>query len=67
MVWGGAGYIQHITGCQPSTRRCADLPPVCLRRLAAILKVLQLPVYPLHAQMEQQQRLKYFDRFKADG
>eukprot|EP00668_Euglena_longa_P011682 GGOE01014095.1.p1 GENE.GGOE01014095.1~~GGOE01014095.1.p1 ORF type:complete len:799 (+),score=261.25 GGOE01014095.1:48-2444(+) len=37
-----------------------------VRRLAAILKVLQLPCYPLHAQMEQQQRLKYFDRFKED-
>jgi ATP-dependent RNA helicase DDX24/MAK5 len=37
-----------------------------VRRLAAILKLLGLPAAPLHAQMQQRQRLKALDRFKAD-
>ncbi|PRW59446.1 DEAD-box ATP-dependent RNA helicase 13 isoform A [Chlorella sorokiniana] len=37
-----------------------------VRRLAAILKLLGLPAQPLHAGMQQRQRLKALDRFKAD-
>lgn len=37
-----------------------------VRRLAAILKLLGLPVHPLHAGMQQRARLKALDRFRAD-
>ena len=37
-----------------------------VRRLAAILKLLGLPATALHASMQQRQRLKALDRFKAD-
>ena len=37
----------------------------CLRRLASLLSLLQLPVFPLHAEMQQRQRLKNLDRFSA--
>ena len=36
------------------------------RRLAALLKLLGLPAQPLHAGMQQRQRLKALDRFKAE-
>lgn len=37
----------------------------CLRRLSSVLTLMNLPVFPLHAQMQQRQRLKNLDRFKA--
>lgn len=37
-----------------------------VRRLAALLRLLQLPVLALHASMQQRQRLKALDRFKGD-
>ena len=37
-----------------------------VRRLAAILKILGLPVHPLHAGMQQRARLKALDRFRND-
>eukprot|EP00041_Stephanoeca_diplocostata_P017713 m.362964 g.362964 ORF g.362964 m.362964 type:complete len:899 (+) comp20796_c0_seq1:178-2874(+) len=39
----------------------------CIRRLLSIFKVLQLPVYGLHASMQQRQRLKSLDRFKSQA
>ena len=38
-----------------------------VRRLAAILKILGLPVHPLHAGMQQRARLKALDRFRDDS
>ena len=38
-----------------------------VRRLAALLKLLGLPATALHASMQQRQRLKALDRFKADS
>lgn len=35
-----------------------------VRRLAAILRLLQLPAVALHASMQQRQRLKALDRFR---
>lgn len=35
------------------------------RRLTKLLSYFGLPVYPLHGQMQQRQRLKNLDRFKA--
>ena len=37
----------------------------CLRRLVSIMQVLELPIYPLHAEMQQRQRLKNLDRCVA--
>ena len=37
-----------------------------VRRVAALLRVLRLPAAALHASMQQRQRLKALDRFKAD-
>lgn len=37
-----------------------------VRRLAAVLKLLELPVYALHAGMQQRARLKALDRFKSN-
>jgi len=36
-----------------------------IRRLVPLLEVLQLPVFPLHSQLQQRQRLKNLDRFKS--
>lgn len=35
-----------------------------VRRLAAILKLLQLPVVAMHSSMQQRQRLKALERFR---
>ncbi|KAI0066909.1 DEAD-domain-containing protein [Artomyces pyxidatus] len=37
-----------------------------IRRLTPLLELLGLPVYPLHSQLEQRQRLKNLDRFKSN-
>jgi len=37
------------------------------RRLLETLRLLQIPVNALHAQMQQRQRLTNFDRFKASA
>jgi len=39
----------------------------CLRRLVPLLSELGIPVYGLHAQMQQRQRLKNLERFTAGG
>ncbi|KAK4688530.1 ATP-dependent RNA helicase DDX24/MAK5, partial [Tremellales sp. Uapishka_1] len=36
-----------------------------IRRLIPLFEVLQVPVWPLHSQLQQKQRLKNLDRFKA--
>jgi ATP-dependent RNA helicase DDX24/MAK5 len=33
-----------------------------IRRLTPLLEVLQLPIFPLHSQLQQRQRLKNLDR-----
>ncbi|EGG21016.1 putative RNA helicase [Cavenderia fasciculata] len=38
----------------------------CIRRLLAILKLLKVVAFPLHAQMEQRQRLRNLDHFKRE-
>ena len=35
-----------------------------VRRLHGLFSVLEVPVYPLHASMQQRQRLKNLDRFR---
>eukprot|EP00005_Dracoamoeba_jomungandri_P002516 CAMPEP_0174255554 /NCGR_PEP_ID=MMETSP0439-20130205/4871_1 /TAXON_ID=0 /ORGANISM="Stereomyxa ramosa, Strain Chinc5" /LENGTH=638 /DNA_ID=CAMNT_0015337781 /DNA_START=294 /DNA_END=2206 /DNA_ORIENTATION=+ len=37
----------------------------CIRRLVALFKILKVPLYPLHANMQQRQRLKNLERFKS--
>jgi ATP-dependent RNA helicase DDX24/MAK5 len=38
----------------------------CMRKLTSVLRILQLPVFPLHANMQQKQRLKNMDRFTSN-
>ncbi|KAI8056775.1 P-loop containing nucleoside triphosphate hydrolase protein [Syncephalis plumigaleata] len=38
----------------------------CLRRILPLFKLLRIDAYGLHAQMQQRQRLKNVDRFKAN-
>lgn len=38
-----------------------------VRRVAALLRLLGLPAAPLHAEMQQRQRLKALDRFRSDA
>jgi ATP-dependent RNA helicase DDX24/MAK5 len=38
-----------------------------IRRLVPILSLLQVQAYPLHAEMQQRQRLKNLDRFKSNS
>lgn len=36
-----------------------------IRRLVPLFETLQMPIYPLHSQLQQKQRLKNLDRFKS--
>ena len=38
-----------------------------VRRLSAVLKLLQLPVVAMHSSLQQRQRLKALDRFKGSN
>ncbi|ORX35309.1 P-loop containing nucleoside triphosphate hydrolase protein [Kockovaella imperatae] len=38
-----------------------------IRRLTPLFEMLQMPVYPLHSQLQQKQRLKNLDRFKSSS
>ncbi|WWC86013.1 uncharacterized protein L201_000884 [Kwoniella dendrophila CBS 6074] len=37
-----------------------------IRRLIPLFTLLELPIYPLHSQLQQKQRLKNLDRFKSN-
>ncbi|KAG6557418.1 hypothetical protein Mapa_000687 [Marchantia paleacea] len=56
-------YLLKIHGGGRTIVFCTSIS--ALRRVSAILKILQLPVHPLHAQMQQKQRLKAMDRFRS--
>ncbi|BBN10477.1 ATP-dependent RNA helicase DDX24/MAK5 [Marchantia polymorpha subsp. ruderalis] len=56
-------YLLKIHGGGRTIVFCTSIS--ALRRISAILKILQLPVHPLHAQMQQKQRLKAMDRFRS--
>ncbi|KAG0624918.1 hypothetical protein M758_2G013800 [Ceratodon purpureus] len=56
-------YILKVHGCGRTLVFCTSI--AALRRVTAILRLLQVSVWPLHAQMQQKQRLKAMDRFKA--
>ncbi|ODN77156.1 ATP-dependent RNA helicase MAK5 [Cryptococcus amylolentus CBS 6039] len=38
-----------------------------IRRLLPLLNLLQLPIFPLHSQLQQKQRLKNLERFKSNA
>ncbi|KAL2643302.1 hypothetical protein R1flu_010889 [Riccia fluitans] len=56
-------YLLKLHGGGRTIVFCTSI--AALRRVSAILKILQLPVHPLHAQMQQKQRLKAMDRFRS--
>jgi hypothetical protein len=49
-------YILKVHGCGRTLVFCTSI--AALRRVTAILRLLQVSVWPLHAQMQQKQRLK---------
>ncbi|CAM6024096.1 unnamed protein product [Sphagnum balticum] len=56
-------YVLKVHGCGRTLVFCTSI--AALRRVSALLRLLQVPVWPLHAQMQQKQRLKAMDRFKS--
>lgn len=54
-------YILQLHGRGRAIVFCTSIAAV--RRVAAILDLLQIQAWPLHAQMQQRQRLKAMDRF----
>lgn len=49
-------YILKVHGCGRTLVFCTSI--AALRRVSAILRLLEVPVWPLHAQMQQRARLK---------
>jgi hypothetical protein len=49
-------YVLKVHGCGRTLVFCTSI--AALRRVSALLRLLQVPVWPLHAQMQQKQRLK---------
>ncbi|KAL6771203.1 hypothetical protein ACKKBF_B34340 [Auxenochlorella protothecoides x Auxenochlorella symbiontica] len=60
-------YLYCLLSCHPGRTIVFVNAVSAVRRLAAILKLLALPVQALHAGMQQRQRLKALDRFRADA
>lgn len=58
-------YLYYLLAAHPGRTLVFTNAISAVRRLAALLKLLGVPVYPLHASMQQRQRLKYLDRFRA--
>lgn len=56
-------YLLKLHGVGRSIIFCTSIAAV--RHVAAVLSLLQLQAWPLHAQMQQRQRLKYMDRFQS--
>eukprot|EP00250_Pteridium_aquilinum_P010935 c19725_g1_i1 orf=554-2938(-) len=56
-------YLLKLHGQGRAIVFCTSI--AALRHVAAILSLLQMPVWPLHAQMQQRQRLKAMDRFQS--
>ena len=59
-------YLYYILAQHPGRTLVFVNAISAVRRVAALLKLLALPAQALHASMQQRQRLKALDRFKAD-
>lgn len=57
-------YILKVHGCGRTIVFCTSI--AALRRISAILHILKVTAWPLHAQMQQRARLKAMDRFRAN-
>eukprot|EP01018_Ginkgo_biloba_P019812 Gb_06963 [translate_table: standard] len=57
-------YILKVHGCGRTIVFCTSI--AALRRISAILRILKVSVWPLHAQMQQRARLKAMDRFREN-
>lgn len=57
-------YILKVHGCGRTIVFCTSI--AALRRISAILRILKVTAWPLHAQMQQRARLKAMDRFKEN-
>ncbi|KAJ1503833.1 ATP-dependent RNA helicase ddx24 [Coelomomyces lativittatus] len=59
-------YLYYLLHHHPGKTLVFVNAITCLRRLIPLLMLLKLPVYPLHAQMQQRQRFKNLERFAND-
>lgn len=57
-------YILKVHGCGRTIVFCTSI--AALRRISAILRILKVTAWPLHAQMQQRARLKAMDRFREN-
>lgn len=57
-------YILKVHGCGRTIVFCTSI--AALRRISAILRILKITAWPLHAQMQQRARLKAMDRFREN-
>ncbi|KAH7422040.1 hypothetical protein KP509_13G087700 [Ceratopteris richardii] len=57
-------YLLKLHGLGRTIIFCTSIAAV--RHVAAILGLMQMKAWPLHAQMQQRQRLKYMDRFQSE-
>ena len=58
-------YVYYFCKLHPGRSIIFANSIAVVRKLSTLLRMLDLPVYALHAQMQQRQRLKNMDRFKA--
>lgn len=57
-------YILKVHGCGRTIVFCTSI--AALRRISAILRILKVTAWLLHAQMQQRARLKAMDRFREN-
>lgn len=63
---GRDAALYFLLACHPGRTLVFVNAVSALRRLVALLKLLQLPVRPLHAGLQQRQRLKALQQFRSN-
>eukprot|EP00850_Spirogloea_muscicola_P021191 SM000240S08608 [mRNA] locus=s240:45111:49660:+ [translate_table: standard] len=58
-------YVLAVHGLGRTLVFCTAISAV--RRVAALLRLLQVPSWPLHAELQQRQRLNHLDRFQQSS
>eukprot|EP00850_Spirogloea_muscicola_P016266 SM000131S26696 [mRNA] locus=s131:47238:51770:- [translate_table: standard] len=58
-------YVLAVHGLGRTLVFCTAISAV--RRVAALLRLLQVPSWPLHAELQQRQRLNHLDRFQQSN
>jgi len=58
-------YLYYAISVHPARTLIFVNSVACIRRLLSLLEVLHLPVFGLHARMQQRQRLRNLERFQS--